>query len=608
MSLPFQLNGNSLVIFINFYICLSLLEDVILPWGGKPESLIDKFGIGKIITRMNKVFALGLDGASFSLISQWIQEGKLPHFKRLIQEGAYGMLRTVPNQRSAAAWSTFSTGRNPGKHGIYDFYHRCHGTYEIRFTNATNRNGATFWEILSDQGKSVGIINVPMTYPAEKLNGYLIAGLDAPGIESRRFSCPEELIQEIQKKVGGYILEPGITGLMIGGRYDEAIEMAQRSIHLKTRTIQYLMERYPSDCMVAVYRELDPVQHCFWKFMDQSHPGSQKTSQKYINVVQNTYKMMDDVLGWLIETLDEDTTLIVLSDHGFGCRQHGTGCLNDFLKEMGLLHYVEKNEKIGEKFIQKAYHLVEKNLSRKTKEKLLRIIPGIRDRVQSKLFFSKIDWSKTFAYSDNTMATIWINLVGREPGGIVKEGPEYEELISKIKDSFLTNCLEAVTGEKVVDAVYRRNEIYHGQRAIDAPDFLIQWKENIHISGVKYKSDGKPISPAYPTQEFQFISGDHRNDGIIFMRGKGIKKGHQLHDTTIQDIAPTILYQMDSLPDKDMDGSILLDAFEPAYRDTHLVKNPIYQNSGEELIEVQTYSEQEETAIRERLRGLGYLE
>ena len=219
-----------------------------------------------------KVFIFGLDGASLDLLLPWIDAGHLPGFARLISEGSYGTLESVPNQRSAAAWTSFQTGKNPGKHGILEFYDRIPNTYDIRFVNARTREGSSFFRIASDAGKRMSVINVPMSYPAEEINGTFLAGLDAPGVNSRGFSYPPALIREVEEAVGSYVIEPGMTGCIVNGEVDKAADLLFEEIECKKRTSRYLMKKAPWDLFVTIFRSTDAVHHCFWKYHDPTHP------------------------------------------------------------------------------------------------------------------------------------------------------------------------------------------------------------------------------------------------------------------------------------------------------------------------------------------------
>ena len=169
-----------------------------------------------------RLLIIGLDGATFDLIRPWAAAGKLPNIARLMETGVSAPLRSVPNQNSAPAWSSYATGKNPGKHGIFYFDERIEGTYNKRYLNGGFRQGESWWMIASRYGKVVGVINVPMSFPAEPVKGVMLAGLDAPSVDSPGFGYPPELMRELQTNVGEYTIEPGLPSYMKMGRKDLA--------------------------------------------------------------------------------------------------------------------------------------------------------------------------------------------------------------------------------------------------------------------------------------------------------------------------------------------------------------------------------------------------
>ena len=141
----------------------------------------------------NKLLIIGLDGATLDLIEPWAKEGKLPVLAGLMQRGAYGRLKSVLPVLSSAAWTSFMTGMNPGKHGLFDFVKRAPNSYWLRPVNRSHIRSASLWKLLSSEGKRVVVVNVPMTYPPEQVNGILITGLGTPAYKT--FTYPEDLSQ-----------------------------------------------------------------------------------------------------------------------------------------------------------------------------------------------------------------------------------------------------------------------------------------------------------------------------------------------------------------------------------------------------------------------------
>ena len=144
---------------------------------------------------MQKNLIIGLDGTTLDNIKPWAEQGYLPTLSWIMENGAYGHLTSVLPVLSSAAWSSFMTGTNPGKHSIYDFVRRDKDSYRLRPIRRDKIRVASLWKILSKHGYKVGVINVPITYPPEEVNGFLVSGLGTPN--HRPFTYPIELESEL---------------------------------------------------------------------------------------------------------------------------------------------------------------------------------------------------------------------------------------------------------------------------------------------------------------------------------------------------------------------------------------------------------------------------
>jgi predicted AlkP superfamily phosphohydrolase/phosphomutase len=556
-----------------------------------------------------RVFILGLDGATFDVIHRLRAEGRLPAFDRLMREGAWGPLESVDNMRSAAAWTTFLTGRNPGKHGVYEFYDYLPESYSLRFINGGIRDGRSFWGLLSDKGKRVGVLNVPMTYPAEAVNGFLLAGLDCPSTQSPGFAHPPDFARQLEERFGPYIIEPGLTGAIVGGRVTEAVALIRREMEQKIAITRHLIRNEPWDVFISVLRSLDAVQHTFWKYMDPEHPDHDPAqAEQYGRVIPDIYIMIDGFLGELTEILGDDVCLMVMSDHGFGRKQPTTSQINPWLATRGLLAY-RGGSGGGASLLRRVYRRVVGLTSRRMKERLWALFPSLRDSVQSRLCFSGIDWSRTRAYSDSLFANVRINLKGREREGIVEPGPEQEQLLAELVKE-LRGLKDSATGEPIVRDVLLKEDSYQGPYVGKAPDILVRWREDMVISGIDFEGRTPPPArsgPAVPGEDPRLISGDHHLHGIFLARGPAVRRGHALDGAKLIDLAPTVLYHMGVAIPTDIDGRVLTDMYEPEHVTASPCRFEDAGGNGEARGDGQ-YNAEDEAAIHQRLRDLGYVE
>lgn len=569
---------------------------------------------------MSKVFVLGLDGATFDLIEPWVDEGRLPNIREVMKEGAYGDLASAIPAHSAPSWSSFITGKNPGKHGIFDFAEHVANSYRVRFVNAICRKAESIWAILSKFDKRVGIINVPMTYPPEAVNGFLVCGVDAPGTESR-FTYPDALSEEIENRFGEYILETGLWSYIRRGQIDLAIRKQKEAIEKRFEVTKYLMHKYPWDFFVCVFTETDRAQHAFWKYMDPEHPlFDSKEARKYGNAILEVYQKLDGVIGYLLEALDEDTTLMIMSDHGAGPCGHKSIYLNNWLHSRGLLRFKDSDGG-GSKVIQNLKRIVYtellsgtlrrmwKSLPRRKKDMVKRLIPDLRGGMASRFFFSRIDMNRSKAYAEESKGFIWINLEGRDPKGTVRPGKEYEELRNYLRNELAgMRCPES--GEPVVDNVFEREHIYWGDSVYKAPDLVVTFRSKGYVPGPSYRVD-KDIVLELTHNKFEAdlrANARHEQNGILLLKGKHVKKNAVIKGAHIMDLAPTILHILGVPVPEDMDGKVLKDTFYNDFFRMH----PVKYGSGDETStgreDREVYSEHEEEIIGARLRDLGYLD
>jgi predicted AlkP superfamily phosphohydrolase/phosphomutase len=566
-----------------------------------------------------KVLVIGLDGATFDLIEPWVAEGKLPTFARLLEESSFGRLESVPNWNSAAAWTSFMTGKNPGKHGIYYFFEQVPGSYDNRYINGGMRDSQTLWSMLSEAGKTVGVMNVPMTYPAEKVNGFLISGVDAPGVDSEGFSHPPDLINELESAVGSYVPQYGIGGYVRTGRIALAVEKLRESIEKRLQAARYLMKWCPWDLFVVVFTETDAVQHLFWAYMDEQCPEHDpETSRLYADTILNIYQDMDRAVGELMHEAGDSTT-IIMSDHGFGFELQGPYYLNLWLEAIGMQQSSRSGDgsfvswlrntlgKLLTGTIRHGYRQADRFLSREIKQRLIRMLPQIRTKVESLEHLGLVDWSKTKAYSDQARNEIWINLKGRQPLGTVAPGQEYE----KVRDQLIRGLYgwrDIKTGEPIVERVDKREDIYTGPHVEKAPDLLVTWRD-VRVSGIRFEGGEILATSLRKSESLKRISGGHRKYGIFSITGQNVKQGFSLNEVSILDIAPTILYLMGQPLSRDLDGKVIVDAFEEVFWASHKIT---YSDAFEQpQLRSQsgiTYSEEDAREIEERLRGLGYVE
>ena len=558
----------------------------------------------------HRVMVIGLDGATLNLIEPWVQAGYLPTLAKLMNQGAYSRLMSVQPVVSAAAWPTFMTGMNPGIHGVYDFVYRDPESYQLRPVTRLNIDSPSLWHTLSQQGKRVCVLNVPITYPPEKVNGIMVSGLGTPDFTT--FTSPPEIGDELLQN--GYQINRKVYEHR--GNEENFLEDTYRITDSVTDASLSLLAKEPWDFFMVVYRDTDELSHGFWHHMDATHPEHDPLlAEKYGDAILDYYRYLDRQCNDLIEAAGSDVTIFIVSDHGFGPFYKDV-FLNEWLRQKG---YLVNRELSASRAISTKLGLTRSNISKVLRatglgyvERLIKNLLGNRIEILPRTawtdFSDGIDWSKTKAYSFGYQGQIYLNQVGREPDGVVEAGKEAETLIEELIYE-LQQLIDPEDGQLVVDQVTRGSQLYSGAHAQQGPDLVITMRDYAYMTRLGHELDNNPGEIFSPSRWHE--SGGHQIDGVLIAAGPGIEVGNgTMPDTWLGDIAPTILrlLQCTTEPYKPMDGRVLQEWLVGSTSD------PVELNQGEDtriptagLPTDSSLSSDEEAELMERLRALGYL-
>lgn len=555
----------------------------------------------------NRVLIIGLDGATFDLIRPWAEEGRLPTLQRLMEEGSWGELNvelppgTIPN------WPSFATGKNPGKHGLIWWVKQKRETFDAEVISSEDLRGQTMWDIAGDNGLQVGIVNMPMAYPPYPVNGFMISGLLTPPTADI-YTYPKELRHEIESQLGEYRIFP--QTLFRKGNEAAYLEDLHRTLETRYKTTRFLMRNKPWSLFAVVFGATDWAMHAYWKYQDPQHPRHDASeAQKYGHAIRSIYEHIDEVVKGLLDEIDENTHVIIMSDHGAGPAV-AKSMLNNWLLNIGLLKI--KRAPISQiKYLlfrmgftpEKIYPWVSK--FKLLNVRLKRTLDPRRKGRQSLLrriflSFNDVDWTRTKAYTLGGMGQIHINLRGRNKFGCVSPGKEYEELCEYIIQRLQEIRLPG-NGQPFVKQVYRRDELYHGMFIEDMPDLLVM------PSDMRYLDSGIEFFTNRMFSELDVNSGAHRTNGVFILWGPHAKKGIKIKGVSIRDIAPTTLYLLGLAIPEDMDGKVVVQSLS----DEYVAKFPIkFTQVDEELSSSRGgfASKEDEELIKQRLASLGYLD
>ncbi len=554
-----------------------------------------------------RVLVLGLDGATWTLLDPLLAQNKLPTLGKLIANGSRSILRSCIQPSSEQAWSAFATGKQNGKFGLYGFYQRAKNSYALEYINASHRRAATLWRILSERGKKCVVVNVPLTWPVEKINGALVSGLMTPGLNSQ-FTYPHELKDELLRELGEYIIDVDIERGETGGEsLDELAARVKRMSELQTRAFEYLLEKNPNwDFGMLVHRAPDILCHKFWRYQDPTHPlYNEREAAQWGSVINDCFEYLDTFNARLLEKFaDANTTVLILSDHGFGPLTHAV-YLNLYFAQQGILAYKEQSGNTLSSALRAGVKRLNNPLIGAVKAQVFELFPELKSNLHYSMAYGNMDWSRTKAYAVGTMGNVYLNVRGREPEGCV-EASEYEAT-RDVVISTMRELRDPETQKLIFDFVYRREEIYQGDALEEAPDVVGLIDGPYHIAAVDWRGvNGKQKSVVEKVgNQLLFVSdtsGQHRMDGILVMNGAGISLHPSIsRSPNLIDLAPTILQLFDEKIPDDMDGRVLNELLLHQ-RDAAYAPALNFQNEmdGE-------YSDAEQKEIEERLAGLGYL-
>jgi predicted AlkP superfamily phosphohydrolase/phosphomutase len=551
--------------------------------------------------RMRKrVLVIGLDGATWNVLDPLVRADTMPNLAALLARGARGVLTSSIPPITAAAWTCFATGKNPGKHGLVDFiYFPQHG-YRVAIANSTTRAAPTIWNTLSQQGKRVGVVSVPMSYPPEKVNGVMVTDLMTPN-HHVEYTYPPELKAELLEQVGEFVITPG-EGEM-PSRPAAYLAKVQADVEQSAKYALYLLDREPYDFFMYVFGVVDVLQHQFWNLLAAPPETLDATRRALRNQVIEVFAQVDRALGEMLKRADEETLVVLMSDHGFGPLD-GFLHINNFLLERGYL--VLKSDALS-RFKRGLFrwgvtpqnvHLALKALRLDLRRKLNR---GRAYGMLRRFFlsFDDVDWTQTRAFALGHIGQIYINLRGRQPSGVVRPGAEYEELRDEIRTALL-KLAHPTTGEPLIARVLNREEIYHGELLDHTPDLILLPRDFRYVAfGESEFASNKIVGPSLGH------TGHHRLEGIVALSGPGIQAGATVSNATLLDLAPTILYALGLPLLPDLDGRILAEAFVPGWLERNAprfeTKAAVREDRGTE------YSASEESEVLQRLSDLGYI-
>ena len=463
---------------------------------------------------MSKVVTIGLDGFNPDLVSQWRDD--LPILSEMMREGVYGNIGSTVPPITPQAWTCAMTGVNPGHYGFWDFHYRnsyVYGEPELVDSEVVVGRANPLYKRLPEMGKKAAVINVPVTYPPQPIPGaYVVTSFLTPRLESG-FTYPPELSEEVERVVGRYIIDASTRQENFRQMdKDRVLERIYAMDRQRFELVEYFVRNKGCDYVFAVIMGTDRMPHLFYRYFDKQH-YRYTPDPKYENALKDHYRFCDEHLGEVRDLLDDDTVLIVHSDHSVQ-RLDGRINLNEWLIQEGYM---------------------------KVRHRPKGLVP-FREVV--------IDWPETKAWATGYTGQLYLNVKGREPMGMV-EPQDYDSLLDELGDKL--KSIPDRNGKKMKTEVFKRKDIHWGPYADFGPDLFIYFDEcRWNISEmIGYDSIYSYDTSMGPDD------GGHGPEGFFVMAGPGIPKLGEINDFSLVDVAPTVLRIMGLEVPEDMEGRVL---------------------------------------------------
>jgi predicted AlkP superfamily phosphohydrolase/phosphomutase len=512
----------------------------------------------------NKLLFIGLDAGDADLIERWLAEGRLPNIARLKANGAWARLQTTAEVFHVSAWPSIFTGAPADRHGLYHAYVTRPGHQGLMRPRPDESPVPFLWKTLSDHGTRSIVVDAFLTCPLRPFNGVQIVDWGSWSWFWEPTTIPESLKGDIRRRFGAY---PADDHSKVGMTPVTDIATFRRrllaGVEKKTEVVTWLMQQQAWDFFLVVFGEAHPAGHYFWHLYDETyltHPGGAATELH--DALRDVYVALDAAIGRLIDRVDADTTIMLVSGDGMAANYSGSHILADILTRMRIL-----NDTTGDGAAQpqpaastSLLGTVRNMVPESFRNFVSRMVLSrqVQEQLSLRWKSAGIAWPRTRAYvmENANEGYIRVNLAGREPEGIVSPGAEYDALCDELC-RMARALVNPATGKPAALGVYRIDEIFKGPRRSHMPDVVITWDLDARVTTellteacgiVRVDQPACGIAPYY--------TGNHWPNAFAAVTGPGVPAGATLEGRSILDLAPTILAHFGIAPSGFMEGVV----------------------------------------------------
>jgi predicted AlkP superfamily phosphohydrolase/phosphomutase len=500
------------------------------------------------VSPRTRVLVIAVQEATLDLIRPWAEDGTLPTLKKMMDGGICGAILGIEPLTTPHSWGNILTGKGAGRHGVFDFWQRDNSGRFAPTSRASLREKPV-WTLLNERGLKPAILNVPLSFPPEPAGGFMVSGLEAPGI-TRAIAAPSEIYDQITQRFGRYRPDAAFPG---GRQKSDYLGLFERETARQAEIYAHLLSHNDWDFGMVYFVDAAMAQHYFWADM-----VSGDAANPYQNVLKTAYRCLDDAIARLTAAAGPEATVFVVSECGAGPIRYGVQ-INTWLQREGFLSWKRSASSDAGSLSRRMRSalgtgakagraLAKRHLPESMRFWLNQHLPALKGSPADSAN-KAVDWTRTRAFAQGKEGSLFINLEGRDPHGIVAPGAEYEAVRQEIIVR-LGELRDPDTGQKAVTRVCRREELFQGPMTDRAPDLFIEWRDDMYMPAEQEGERDKIFVTRYRAGMSWPTSGSHRIDGVLIATGPRIQPGTRVSGATIFDLLPTWLRVLEqTLPD-----------------------------------------------------------
>jgi predicted AlkP superfamily phosphohydrolase/phosphomutase len=527
---------------------------------------------------MRRAVLIGLDGATWSVIGPYLEDGTMPHLAELLGRAAHGSLRSTIPAYTPPAWTSAATGVNPGRHGIFGFVQ---GRGAPRLVNWSLVSAPAVWQYLSRGGATTGLFHVPLTYPPPRIDGWAVGAVWMPTARDvTGFAHPADVERRIADLVPGYAAVSGVN-VFEDWRGTDLADRVASVVRDRRLVLADLLEDRPVDLVWAVLEAPDRLHHAYYKYLDPEEDlASTVEGARVRRSCRAVFAAIDTVIGLLDAYAGPEGVALVCSDHG-ATGWHGYVYGNTLLERAGLLHLRPAGRLLRFAGLGRLGSLARKVVPARVAYRARRAARSLIEPGRTRAYTARLG-SQGFA----------VNLAGREPLGSVPSG-QFEAARESLQT--VLRGTRTPGGEAMFPAIHRREDLYQGPEAGEAPDLVVE------TAGSRWEVSDAVGERNVLRDLSDLPLGCHHPDGVLAVRANGVDASQGIR-ANIVDVAPTLLYAMGAPVPEGLDGEARRDLFGPSAPAIVTAPAAAIDRSA-----VDGYSPEEEAQITEYLANLGYV-